>query len=143
LRRTSRDPCEPVGAKEIAERLGVRMQTVHMWRYREVIPEPRWVVSGQPCWNWRDIDVWVEQSERREVMQMGPVHVAGKFDGQRQSCKRCGKLLPVDPYSQINVQREGTLLVERHFRVGQGRRFDYLPVTISEATRDELQYCRS
>src|SRR5437870_13824159 len=45
-RRTTQAPGEsvPVGAAEIAARLGVRPQTVHTWRHRKLMPEPRWTV---------------------------------------------------------------------------------------------------
>ena len=36
---------------EIAARLRVRPQTVHTWRQRGLMPEPRWTVSGQPAWD--------------------------------------------------------------------------------------------
>jgi len=50
-RRTTQPPGKsvPVGAAEIAARLGVRRQTVHTWRHRKLMPEPRWTVSGQPA----------------------------------------------------------------------------------------------
>lgn len=44
----------PVGVAEIAERLGQRRQTVAQWKLRGKLPEPRWVVSGQPAWSWED-----------------------------------------------------------------------------------------
>lgn len=55
---------EPVGAVEIAERLGVRQQTVAMWKLRGIMPEPRWVVSGNPAWDWRDVEKWAEETGR-------------------------------------------------------------------------------
>ena len=54
----------PVGAAEIAARLGVKPQTVHMWRHREIMPEPRWTVSGQPAWEWREIEAWARRTGR-------------------------------------------------------------------------------
>jgi transposase len=44
-----------VGAKEIAERLGVPANTVHVWRKRGVLPEPDGFVSGMPAWKWATI----------------------------------------------------------------------------------------
>jgi len=54
----------PVGASEIAERLGVRAQTVHTWRQRRRMPEPRWTVSGQPAWDWSEIEDWAKRTGR-------------------------------------------------------------------------------
>ena len=48
----------PVGAAEIAERLGVRQQTVAQWKLRGVLPAPRWTVSRLPAWNWPEIEHW-------------------------------------------------------------------------------------
>jgi hypothetical protein len=53
-----------VGVKEIADRLDVRQQTVSMWRFRELLPEPRWAVSGMPAWEWRDIERWARKTGR-------------------------------------------------------------------------------
>ena len=55
---------EPVGLVEIAERLGVKPQTARMWRHRELLPEPSWVVSGQPAWHWPDIEAWARRTGR-------------------------------------------------------------------------------
>src|SRR5262245_26559431 len=54
----------PVGAAEIAERLGVRGQTVHTWRQRKLMPLPRWTVSGQPAWDWSEIEEWARRTGR-------------------------------------------------------------------------------
>src|SRR3989442_14673739 len=65
-RRTTQSPGEsvPVGAAEIAARLGVRPQTVHTWRHRKLMPEPRWTVSGQPAWDWPEIEAWARRTGR-------------------------------------------------------------------------------
>ena len=54
----------PVGAAEIAARLGVRAQTVHAWRHRKLMPPPRWTVSGQPAWDWATIEIWARRTGR-------------------------------------------------------------------------------
>ena len=54
----------PVGAAEIASRLGVRPQTVHTWRQRKLMPAPRWTVSGQPAWDWAAIEAWARRTGR-------------------------------------------------------------------------------
>ena len=55
---------DPVGVLEISERLGVKQRTVSMWKYRELLPEPRWTVSGMPAWEWRDIERWARKTDR-------------------------------------------------------------------------------
>jgi len=54
----------PVGAAEIAERLHVKPQTVHTWRQRKLMPEPRWTISGQPAWDWAEIEAWARRTGR-------------------------------------------------------------------------------
>lgn len=57
--------CDPVGAVEIAARLGVKRGTVDMWRIRHPdFPTPRWQVGGRPAWNFDDIEVWAAQRKR-------------------------------------------------------------------------------
>jgi hypothetical protein len=54
----------PVGAAEVAKRLGVRGQTVHTWRQRKLMPPPRWTVSGLPAWDWNEIEEWARRTGR-------------------------------------------------------------------------------
>lgn len=57
--------CEPVGAVEIADRLGVNRATVDQWRQRDLgFPPPRWLVGGRPAWNWDDIEAWAARTGR-------------------------------------------------------------------------------
>jgi hypothetical protein len=35
-----------------------------MWRHRGLLPEPKWVVSGQPAWNWVDVEAWAKRTGR-------------------------------------------------------------------------------
>jgi predicted DNA-binding transcriptional regulator AlpA len=49
-----------VGAKEIAERLGIPENTVHMWRKRRLLPDPDGMVSGMAAWRWATIKNWLE-----------------------------------------------------------------------------------
>jgi Putative ATPase subunit of terminase (gpP-like) len=74
MRRTKlpADP-SPVGAAEIATRLGVKPQTVHTWRQRKLMPPPRWTVSGQPAWDWATIEAWARRTGR---MSDGDTHTA-------------------------------------------------------------------
>lgn len=53
--------CDPVGAVEIAERLGVKRGTVDMWRIRGLgFPDPRWTVGGRPAWNFDEVQAWYD-----------------------------------------------------------------------------------
>jgi predicted DNA-binding transcriptional regulator AlpA len=61
---TTRGEPIPVGAAEIAARLGVKPQTVHTWRHRKLMPQPRWTVSGQPAWDWPEIEAWARRTGR-------------------------------------------------------------------------------
>jgi hypothetical protein len=63
-KREARVDSFPVGAAEIADRLGVKPQTVHTWRQRNLMPEPRWSVSGQPAWEWSEIQEWAKRTGR-------------------------------------------------------------------------------
>jgi hypothetical protein len=58
---------------EIATRLGVKPQTVHTWRQRGIVPEPRWTVSGQPAWDWPEIEEWARRTGR---LREADVHAA-------------------------------------------------------------------
>lgn len=58
-------PCVPVGGLEIAGRLGVRRETVAMWKQRGLLPAARWTVSGEDAWDWaRDIEPWARGTGR-------------------------------------------------------------------------------
>lgn len=61
----SRTVVEPVGKREIAERLGVAHRTVEQWQARDLgFPAPRWRVSGVPAWDWRDVAEWAAETGR-------------------------------------------------------------------------------
>ena len=49
---------EPVGPAEIAERLGVAVATVYVWRHDGLLPPSRWQIFRGPVWDWRDIAAW-------------------------------------------------------------------------------------
>ena len=53
-----------VGPGEVAERLGVAPRTVHMWRWREVMPPPLVVLTGTALWSWPDIEAWAQATGR-------------------------------------------------------------------------------
>jgi len=52
------------GPKEIASRLGVKSNTVSMWRARGVLPEPLAIVSNTPVWHWPLVREWAERTGR-------------------------------------------------------------------------------
>ena len=56
--------CDPVGPQDIAVRLGVQRDTVIQWKVRGLLPDPQWVVSGNPCWNWETIEAWAKRTHR-------------------------------------------------------------------------------
>lgn len=67
-RRQAVELVDPVGLMEIAARLGVRPQTARNWRSRgtqELMPEPRWTISGIPVWDWvLDVEPWARATSR-------------------------------------------------------------------------------
>ena len=69
---------EPVGVVDIAKRLGVKQQTVAMWRYRGLLPEAPWSVSSQPAWNWPDIQRWAEATGRLRAEEQEEVPGGGR-----------------------------------------------------------------
>jgi hypothetical protein len=57
--------CQPVGLKEIADRLGVPRQTPKTWHARGVLPDPGpGQVSGAPWWPWERIREWAIETGR-------------------------------------------------------------------------------
>lgn len=53
-----------LGAREVADLLGVKPQTVHMWAYRGLMPEREATVSGQPAWFRSTIEAWARANGR-------------------------------------------------------------------------------
>ena len=71
---TDPQTCEPVGALEVADRLGVRRETVATWKQRGLLPLARWTVSGQDAWDWTlDIEPWARGTGR---MPLCPTWIA-------------------------------------------------------------------
>lgn len=65
MNQRHRISADPVGAADIAERLGVKRQTVAIWRRRHTdFPKPRWTISSQPAWDWSDIAPWLVSTGR-------------------------------------------------------------------------------
>lgn len=50
--------------QEVAEALGVKVQTVHAWKFRKLMPPPNMIISGCPMWRRQAIAVWAAQTRR-------------------------------------------------------------------------------
>lgn len=56
---------ELVGRAEIAQRAGIKLQTVDTWRRRyETFPEPIGTISGTPLWLWPAVEAWIRDTPR-------------------------------------------------------------------------------
>ncbi|MFC0080944.1 helix-turn-helix transcriptional regulator [Aciditerrimonas ferrireducens] len=55
---------DPVGAVEIAERLGVPPGTVRSWHHHRTLPPPAWRLHTAPFWNWPQIVAWAIETGR-------------------------------------------------------------------------------
>lgn len=53
-----------LGTGEVAKLLGVNRRTVTMWRYRGILIEPDYVVSGAPAWQRKRILRWAKETGR-------------------------------------------------------------------------------
>lgn len=62
--------CEPMGAAEVADFLGVKRTTVHQWQFRGLMPEPSWIVNGAPAWNMNDIIGWAVATDRLDAAEI-------------------------------------------------------------------------
>lgn len=60
--------CDPVGVVDIAERMGVKQDTVSQWQFRKLLPPPKWYVSRLPAWDWKDIVKWAKESGRERML---------------------------------------------------------------------------
>ena len=58
------DPNDLVGPGEVAERLDVKRTTVHVWRQRQLMPDPLVTVSGVPLWLWPTVRAWAAETRR-------------------------------------------------------------------------------
>lgn len=64
---------DPVGPVEIAQRLGVTLNTVHSWRTRSRVaergkglPAPEATCSNTPLWSWATIEAWARDTGRSQ-----------------------------------------------------------------------------
>lgn len=62
--QATKDPDVIVGPREIADRLGVRPNTVIQWKQRGLLPAPFAVISMVPLWHWGDIERWAVRTGR-------------------------------------------------------------------------------
>ena len=53
-----------VDRRLIAERLGVKVETVDQWRIREVMPPPDFPDLHSPVWHWTTIEDWAKATGR-------------------------------------------------------------------------------
>jgi hypothetical protein len=54
-----------VGAAEIADRLGVARQMIHIWRQRHPdFPAPVAQLQQAMVWNWPDVERWARATGR-------------------------------------------------------------------------------
>ncbi|MCW3019151.1 MAG: hypothetical protein JWN10_1459 [Solirubrobacterales bacterium] len=74
---------ELCGPDEIAARLGVRPNTVSMWRARGLLPEPIATVSRVPVWPWALIRAWADASGRLDAKRETPTVSRAQVDGAR------------------------------------------------------------
>lgn len=63
--RVQVDPEDLVGAAEIAKRLDVLRDTVHLWRRRhDDFPKPVAELEQALVWNWPDVEAWARATGR-------------------------------------------------------------------------------
>jgi predicted DNA-binding transcriptional regulator AlpA len=53
-----------VGPQEVADMLGVKVETVWQWRKRDILPMPARVISKVPLWSAAAINSWAEETGR-------------------------------------------------------------------------------
>lgn len=53
-----------VGPHEVAAMLGVAPNTVAVWRYRRLMPDPAGTLSGTPLWRSADVARWARRTGR-------------------------------------------------------------------------------
>jgi hypothetical protein len=94
-----------VGAKEIAERLGIPENTVHMWRKRGLLPNAEGVVSGMPAWRWTTIKNWLQSH--------------GDVSGLRRQVLTLLASIPGAETSAIRTALAGRRLINPQVSIGQ------------------------
>ena len=56
---------EIVGITDIAERAGVKRDTVTKWIDRHEFPQSAGTVSGRPWWWWHEVRAWLIETGRK------------------------------------------------------------------------------
>lgn len=54
-----------MGMAEVAALMGVKLRTVHQWRFRGVLPSPDFIVNDGPAWKRLTILKWAEDTGRQ------------------------------------------------------------------------------
>lgn len=54
--------CDPVGVADIADRLGVKRQTVALWNMKKRLPPPDWQLRSGPLWHWPRVKKWAKDA---------------------------------------------------------------------------------
>lgn len=68
----------------VAQRLGVKVATVRIWRYRKELPNPAGYVSGCPYWETWIIDAWASQTGRKSTPPSIEPLARGSFSEARR-----------------------------------------------------------
>lgn len=72
-----------------AEVLGVKRTTVHLWKFRGVLPPRDYTINGIDAWDWSTIYQWAAQTGRlspdvrNRLNRIRWVHVAATTQGSR------------------------------------------------------------
>ena len=79
--------CDVVGAIEIADRLDVKLRTIHTWRTaRKIMPPADLIVNGSAAYIWETIVEWCltpnGQGQTREEL-LARYHTADELDQWR------------------------------------------------------------
>lgn len=95
LDATVEDMIDPVGAKEIAERLGVNARTVHMWKHRDQLPAPDYDrINGTAAWEWETVLRWAGLTGRLVTAELAAAYE--ELTGEPPTPPRKGGRLPGD-----------------------------------------------
>jgi hypothetical protein len=70
-----------VGEKEIAARLEVKVNTVHQWFVRGVLPRPDGSVSGNPAWYWDTVQTWAWETGRIPDLRVRILSILSRATG--------------------------------------------------------------
>lgn len=57
-----------VDIEAVARILGVKRETVRMWRHRRLLPDPEWYLNGGPIWRLSTIEAWAKETGRTKAL---------------------------------------------------------------------------